>query len=64
MSPYDLGGTPSFYLGDVEIPAHWKHSAANCFRHWRCQKGRGVLTSFTNVLGTVLGPVDIIMTLP
>lgn len=45
--------------GDVGISAHWNQSAANCFRHWRCQQGKGVFTSFISVLGTVLGPVDI-----
>lgn len=60
MSPYVLRGTPSFYLGDVGIPAHWNQRAANCFR--RCWEGKGVLTSFIKVPGTVSGPVDIIVT--
>lgn len=60
MSPYDLGGMPFFSLGNVRVPAHWNQSAANCFRHYRCQQGKGVLSSCINVLVTVLGPVDII----
>lgn len=59
MSPYDLGGVPFFYLGNIRIPVPWNHSAANCFRHYRCQQGKGVLSLCINVLVTVLGPVDI-----